>query len=401
MAYREGLAADPATHVLVIGVDDYRHLPYEGGGGGPRTRGDDYAPGLTKISTAGPSAELIADWFLDASGFNNPQRSLGSLDILLSSGNFKAAGGVVEAVAKPTFSAIRSAFAAWRDRLHAHEDNHAILYFCGHGMEEINHYLLPEDVLDDPAAVDENFIDLDATIVRMAQCRASTQLYFIDACRSPFPHKLSAISTNVLSTGGKTFGRALIAPPASAASFRRNAMVFKSALKKGQPAKARVGKESYFAEALVECLNHFGADDDANSGEYWVHIDSLQKALFERMRRKAVQYGIPGLGCDFDAKSLRPEARPDLHLIAAAKAKVQSHVVLVPDAAHAEATIKLSANQPGGQTYERLPSPEAWIDELVPGAYDVSASFNSSGYRNPKSPALVMMPTYNGRWPVT
>jgi hypothetical protein len=390
MAYRQGLVSDPATHVLIIGVDDYTHLPPQGGGGGPVTRGDVYAPGLTKLSTATPSAEHVAEWFLDPGGFRHPQRPLASLNILVSAGSFRG-----EAVPRPTFSAIRTAFSEWRDRCHTHEDNNAVLYFCGHGMEESSHYLLPEDIFDDPAAPDENFIELDATIKFMGQCRASTQLYFIDACRTPFPHKLEGIRDNLIQQR-REFGRTLIRPQPNPAFFQRHAMEFKSAITRGLPASARVGQETYFAEALVECVRHYGAADDANSGEYWVRIESLREALQERMRRKAIEHAIADLGCSCKVDEIHPTKNPALHLIEPHDVLVQSQVMLLPEVAHQAATIKLI----GANTYEHLPAPGPWVDEMVPGLYNVSVSFKHPIVGKPKSPAYLTMPTYDGRWPL-
>lgn len=386
MAYQAQIHDDPATHVLVIGVGNYTHLPDEGGGG-PPAQGSAYASGLTKISTSVPSATRVANWFLDS--FQNTERPLGSIDILLSGEAFLRKGKPApDKVPTPTFLNIRTAFREWRERCHANELNHAVFYFCGHGMEASSHYLLAEDVFADEGAIPENFIDLDATLTRMKECQATTQLYFIDACRTTFSHKLESIHAKESPQG--RFGRPLLTSGVALDFNDRNAFIYKSSKKRGLPALARTQQESYFVEALIECLDHFGAGNDFGTGQFTVRMESLKEALNERLQRMAVKYAQPALGLGLQTDPGLPLHDPNLHFIAPADALVQSSVQITPPPAHAVAEIRLQ----GPQSHSRSPSEAPWLLEIPPGDYDVTVDFPGTPYAPLTFRRNVTMPRY-------
>lgn len=397
MAILDNQTTAPSTHVLIVGVDDYKHLPREDGGG-PQVAGHEYAPGLTKISTAAPSAQRLANWFLN--GFTNPQRPLGSLDVLLSTGAFSEGAKPPTAVATPTFENLKTAFRQWRDRCAAHDNNHAIFYFCGHGFEESSHYLLPEDALDDPGDVTGKFIDFDATLTLMGQCRARAQLYFVDACRSPFSKRLQDIRKAAMEAAinqgqaPRPLGKALLGNEAGPFFEPRNAVIYKSAGRKGAPAKSRRGQESYFVEALIECLKNFGAANDFGSGEHWVRIESLRDALQERMRRSSRKNSLEEVGFDFDPFRFNPNLNPDLHLIASPI--VQTKIQLDPSSRHTETTIELE----GPKKYSCPPGPGPWEHEMEPGIYDVTFNFDPPLPKRGPMKKVLSMPVYPAKWPL-
>ena len=55
-------------------------------------------------------------------------------------------------------------------------------FFCGHGLEKSEHFLLAED-FGDPANFWFNAFNFDATRLAFRSCVARTQLFFVDACR--------------------------------------------------------------------------------------------------------------------------------------------------------------------------------------------------------------------------
>ncbi len=87
------------------------------------------------------------------------------------------------AVDEATHDKIKSAFANWYRRLNAREDNVGFFYFCGHGVEASDRYLLPADFGSNDLDWTEHIIDFTLTHNNMDKCRAGTQCFFLDCCR--------------------------------------------------------------------------------------------------------------------------------------------------------------------------------------------------------------------------
>jgi hypothetical protein len=201
------------THVLILGVGDY---PFLKDGTAPAAKLFNLHMNMGQLSSPPLSASELARWFCDAvNGFNNPDRPLRSLEMLVSE-----AGGqpltwknpvddtehvVARAQREPVHQAIRD----WLARASLNEDNLAVLYFCGHGLSwgESENSLLLEDFgsnAGDPMADAIAFDELRLGVMR--QCEARFQCHFIDACRTlptqPFVDQYGDDSTGAAVVAG-------------------------------------------------------------------------------------------------------------------------------------------------------------------------------------------------------
>ena len=84
-----------------------------------------------------------------------------------------------------TFANISTAFDSWLARCDRNPDNIGIFYFCGHGLEREDAYLLASDHGDSHARPWRNTIHFNATEQGVrAAARANTFCWLIDACRN-------------------------------------------------------------------------------------------------------------------------------------------------------------------------------------------------------------------------
>ncbi|MEK7951737.1 caspase family protein [Luteolibacter soli] len=373
-------AAPPAgggTHVLLIGVNHYTELPAEDGTGGGGN-GDRHAPGLKRLSTSVPSIERLANWFIDGAsgnkGFSSARFPLASLDILLSPGQFTRSDGTTTAVPEATFRNIRTAAHEWRTRAHGHQENRAMLFFVGHGMEGTDHYLLPSDAFSDANAPGENLIKLNTLITRMGSCRAGIQMFFVDACRSHLGAQLQSQEE-----AGEDFCAPFLSPQPSL--HPRHVPLYRAALAKGQPALGRTGMHTFFTEGLLDCFNHHGASDNGGAGAFQVTADSLRAALDERMKRMTAEKSLP-LNCDCkDMSQTMPAIPLDLHEIPAADCRVLARVSTVPAEVFPTTFFSIAGNgitQAHPPTGGPPPPPTltTWDTDLPPGEYDLSTFSN-------------------------
>lgn len=262
----------PRVHVLAIGVGAYRHLP---GGSDPVAHD---TLGLQQLSGPPLSARLFVDWV--SSTMNHPRARLGTIELLTSPGEMSAAEsaagiGVSEAGAAavdvPTMAAVTQAFEEWYARCNSDEDNVAILYFCGHGVERESAYLLLEDFGRSPHWLLENAFDIGTTYQGMATCRSREQYFFVDACRE-IPFQL------LQTLGGQA--RSLVTLAAVGDQRRDTALVF--ATSGGARAYGRTGQPTQFTQALVRALDGLGSRPDSSG--WAVDVPSLQRAITVLLR---------------------------------------------------------------------------------------------------------------------
>jgi hypothetical protein len=260
--------ADPAearTHVLVVGVGHYPMLK----GGGPAS---DTAAMLGQLTSPGPSARAIADWFI--SEYHYPLAPLGSLAILLSEeprAPYSAPGGATRLVPVPTYSAVAAEVEAWCKRGDGNEVSRLIFVFCGHGFG----YgpvtsLLMSDFDFRSGNPWNDAIDLEKLRAGTEKYAAAEQLFFIDACRRPHGDLVApgaAIGQTPVSAKQK---------PREAFTRRRKAPVFFST-GHGEPARAKTGDLSIFTQAFLAAMRGMGASDD--EGPWVVESLAMLKAI--------------------------------------------------------------------------------------------------------------------------
>ena len=272
-------------HAMIVGVGDY---PYLSGG---RLFDDVGVVGSIANSRLGSppiSARELASWMIRNLGPSAAPRTsptLGSLELLISPTEDYLPPSATAPIAVETakLKNIRDAFRRWSQRCDKSKDNVALFYFCGHGLEHGLTLLLAEDFGADADCPWENCIDFTTTWYGMADCKAATQCYFLDACRSTPIELLKGNASH--STALKTT-QTLKSP-------KRNAPIFQSAIL-GQEAEAKTNAASHFAKALIQSFESVGA---ANyDGQKWyVSTGSLGLALQFLMERTKLRGGEAGV----------------------------------------------------------------------------------------------------------
>ncbi|MFJ8018370.1 caspase family protein [Streptomyces sp. NPDC096339] len=169
-----------AVHALVIGVGGY---PYLAGGEKAAASAEADFPGMGQLTSPPRSALAFARRFTDGCGrWDVP---LGSVDLLVSvrTGDpFPEASGLVLPTA--TIDDIRTAFEAWLARCSQHDDNIAVLYFCGHGLQSESQVLLASDFNRFSSSPFAQAFDFDVTRLALQQRGPRSQCIVIDACRT-------------------------------------------------------------------------------------------------------------------------------------------------------------------------------------------------------------------------
>lgn len=333
----------PRTHVLLIGVGHYRHMP-----GGAEERAErDFT--VDQVDSPPLSAQAMVDFLLTEYG--HPTAPLGSVEVVAS----EQPGPVVVAgvpVAAATRSGVRTAYQAWRARCDTDPGNVAIFYFCGHGVALDNHYLLLEDVGAYPGAPLENSIDLIRFYRGMTGCPARVQVFLVDACRDvprllvqiPDPQAERLADYRVNSPGG------------------RDAPILRATADKKEAVAPR-GEITRFTHALLRGLRGIAATRTAPGGADWV-VQFRDLAEKVRLQLQADGHGqecrIGGDG--FDPTVARLTRTPVVPLA----------VTVVPDT-----VAELRLGLPSGEAtpYRREPGLGRWSVDVPAGTYVLEARF--------------------------
>lgn len=253
------------THVLIIGVGTYPRL-----NGGAEPRDNSVTDGMEQLDSPPCSARAIADWFLTT--FNNHERPLGSIDMLVSDGEvaqYTPPGGAPIDLAQPTIApTIRTAAKAWKARGDASPEDMLVFFFSGHGMASgARSSLLTRDYGDeDPDRPLLGAINFGDMLEGMKSCKAVRQIYFIDACR---------MSSDVLIRNATETGDVLIATNPLVTKGWRQSVYFASL--GGKAAYGQDKDVSLFTRALIKALKGPGASDA--EGDWRINTSRLQEAL--------------------------------------------------------------------------------------------------------------------------
>jgi len=366
----------PQTHVLIIGVGRYKHLQ---GGEAPTPN----VPPLGQLKSPPVSARALADWF--TSGAYRNDATLGSVELLLSDANTDQYdlrdGSAAKVIEAANMANIMRAFNEWYARCDADKGNVCFFYFCGHGLERDASILLPEDFAENPNNPWLTAIDFNRTYRGMAQCRAQTQYYVVDACRQWTTSMLQD-----LDVGGQTLKRASVLD-----SHERTApMIFATA--SGLPAFGDTGDVSRLTAALIECLDGGGAEK--HNGTWQVSTsrlgESVQKLVNMKndgLPKEHRQIVNPAVG-DYGAG---PRV---LHKLPNGKIpEVVVTFVCSPDAATPNACFYL---QRQGERQD-APAPGLWTKRLKAGVYDFGVNFPQGTYREWMMSEETILPPV---WPV-
>lgn len=256
--YNDG-AVQPGTHALVIGIGKYAHLA---GGEAPVSNTD----GMGQLTSPPISAREFARWL--RTDFRDDAKPLASLSLLLSEAD--AEPFEARDVAEATIDNIEAAVREWRERADGHHDNRTIFYFCGHGASQGKDLtLLASDVFDDELNPLNGALDFPSLMTAMARCRATQQVFFVDACR--------ASSDTLIEQSGSFAGRVPLGPGRRPLDWPRCFAIPYYATLNGSRSHARPGAVSLFTEALLRAFKGAGSDDP--EGDWRVTTCQLHAAI--------------------------------------------------------------------------------------------------------------------------
>lgn len=341
-------SGDPVTHAIVIGVGDYPHLV---DGTGPLT---DKNGGLGQLSSPPVSAFEFATWLLDE--FNNPVQPLASLSILVSDPEHRDFSHPrLSAAVRPQnadSAAVISGLRQWKARGDSSEENMVLFFFCGHGVARglDGLTLLLADYGAVPDMPMEGAIDFAAFQRGMAQCKASRQCFFVDACRT-----VSDIARNTSESGQKVIQDDINRPYQSDWDY---AVLFSTV--EGAKAYGRRDKPSFYTEELIKGLNGTAANNRNAHGEWRVGTSDLNAAIHRGLSTRGKKIKNPAVRLvEFEFHMPRQEP------------VIPVTVSCEPEVANDRAD--LSCEQNGVVVDHRGPAVDAWVTELAYGSYDFKA----------------------------
>ena len=387
------------THAIVIGVGAYPHLP---GGAKEQTEPAPKSLGLGQLTSPPLSAAAITNWLLGA--HHNPAAPLGSVELLLSPATYTPSAEAAQrlgvtlpaagtpmpmSVEEATSDAIKAAFARWYLRLNAREDNIGFFYFCGHGLEASDRYLLPADFGANPLDWTDRIIDITLTHRNMDRCRANTQCFFIDACRDR-PQDLQNEAAK------RAVGQPLLGTQ-SGPIRDRDGQIYHAAAP-GRPASGPAGDKSYFARALLDCLNGMGAGRPAGP---FAPVDcfTLGSALRELVARLAEDVGAPGLRCVVDGDAQLP-LPVNIHM---ASMPVDVLTIISCNPAAAQRLARLTLKDAGGNVKQRPTlDDKPWRLTVPAGQYELEATFDQpSTFQDARVGELAAPPLFRPHVPIS
>jgi hypothetical protein len=346
----------PRTHVLIIGVGAYKHLP-----GGSEERSD-LSYGLGQLSSPVLSALALAEWIVEDF---NPVAPLGSVELLVSpSQNFSTPKIGSEQIEIATLDAIKKSFDRWDARCNTHRDNIAVFYFCGHGLSLQTLVLLPCDFGADSNEWN-HAIDFRKTYRAMSQNKAFTQCYILDTCQQGTLDLL-----NESEFGGQSLKRSTVV----GGYYSRTALVLEAATR-GRRAFAEKNKISYFTETLLDALK--GKAASKQSGGSWaVDTDTLGKSVTQLLAKRSAELPVeiqltPRAVVEFAGNRL-------LHVLSGPPL-VDTSIECDPDYINSYASFYIRNRW---QQYDRPPRHGMWMQQVTAGSYDVGVEFPDARYTN-------------------
>lgn len=347
---------DAGTHALLIGVGDYPFL--KDGSASPPARLPLHM-NMGQLSSPPASLAAFANWLADgASGFNNPDRPLRSLQILCSGSapfSWGMPGDAPAAIARADMATTRKAIGDWKARAGRNKENMALFYFCGHGLQltASETSLLLEDFGSDHGDPMTHAIAFNGMRLGLqSQCAARYQCHFIDACRSqPTEVFLDAYGTD--SSGQRIIAGALsrdirdrLAPTFYATGLLSAAY--------GQP-----GQPSIFMQGMLKCFRGVGSRESA--GHYVVIPEAIGEGINKCVESLAFAK-VPQFCQPHEAG----------HLFTLHRIRGDPEVIIklqTGDESRLADAILSHTKEGSGQRIERQPQPAPWWVPLPLGRY--------------------------------
>jgi hypothetical protein len=362
--------AGPQTHIFIIGIGEYPHLA---GGRDAMEQGDTQLATMGQLTSPPVTALKLYEKFKEFHDRKMWITPLGSIRMLVSAPPAVHVPADLSS-GPPTMENIRTHFRDWFEACDTHEDNVAIFYFCGHGLEKGDHFLLASDFNDYPADPWDKMFSFDQTRSGFHGCKASTQLFFDDSCRIMTDQMRDyRFSVPGLRTPSDRNGECLYD------------MTIKSAAK-NRAAHGRKMNPSHFAAALISGMS--GQCASRNENQEWViETNLLGSAIKDIMRSNPATASTP-----VQCPCMLGNSKAILKLSAAPE--IPLTVSCLPDTALAHAAFACSDGR--GVVADRMvPENIPWRIALKPGAYTLAASFSNRDYTNSAIDTLVIPPFKN------
>jgi hypothetical protein len=352
----------PRTHALVIGTSRYEHLPANPGEPSP-TDPRRKVFGLGQLKTPATAALLFAEWLRDV--YNMPDAPISSIRLLLSPSNFELLevpgfAHLGEDVLPATRENVERALDNWQLACAESDDNVAILYASGHGIEltkDEGGIVLLEDVSQALGSPLRGSLDVGRVRNGMAgHPMAQRQFYFVDACR---------VQSGELATFDIQGAGVGLDSPSKGAP--RCSPVYFSAAPSSEAYGER-GTGTIFVRALIECLEQLGVEHGPDrDGNWFCSTTRLIPALERRVREIAAEHQVeqttvPG-GTPADAVMHVLPRPPELSL----------RIGVNPDDAAPFCRASLTKAN-GHPLWHHRPVAPVLIAKVIPGLYRVSVT---------------------------
>lgn len=345
----------PRAHALVIGVGHYRYLS---GGSDEKIQSVQQIGILKQLTSPPRSALAFSDWLIYRA--DNWRAPIATVELLISPAPEDADVGVAGASFEAaTMANIRRAYGEWKTRCDSHEDNIAIFFYSGHGVEKSEHFLLAEDFGEQPNNPWLGAFAFDSTRRAFHSTRAKTQCFFVDACRKVTSRMLQQeIVVSPLD----------IVDITDSADCSFNLTMKASA--KNEAAHGNPREVSFFTQALRAALD--GGVAIRSAGKWQVQSGQVSARIHEVLGMIKEDQRFP--------QRCTSEVSDSTLLLETPPPKVRLTVNCIPGAANAAAELTCKM-EPDGQA-KSLPANGAprQID-VEAGIYTVRADFAAPGFR--------------------
>ena len=357
MVFQRETMMGPAAHALVIGVGGYRHLV---GGVDPRNQTLEHVGLMKQLSSPPRSAAAFAQHLIRAQdSLKAPLASVELLTSLAPDDEFSFPEGLKPSPA--TIAEIERAYDAWTTRCDTHANNLALFYFCGHGLEKLEQYLLAEDFGAAPNNPWRGAFAFDSTRRSFHSCHAESQCFFIDACRN--------ITSGMLTHNP-------IVAPLGIENFQAADCAFDLTMKATAGNEKALGPEngvSYFTQALIRALSGAAATTSAD-GSWEVTSGRIAAEITRILRLVKEEEGFK--------QRCSSQVTDSTVLVRNVQPKVAVVLSCSPDEANQAADLKWTQLAVAGQpkTLQHVGGP--WRIELDAGFWEAQANFAAGGFTN-------------------
>jgi hypothetical protein len=357
----------PKTHVLIIGVGGYPHLP-----AGTQYREQTFFRGLGQLSSAAYSAAAFYRTIEAIDQRGEWIAPLGSVEVLISPVQGQELDLDGFEAKNPTRAAIADSYRTWKQRSEEHPDNIAIFYFSGHGIEKDNQFLLAADFNPDPDVAKDGAFDIDRTISAFKRSRIGTKLFLIDSCRSG---DIRLLTTDF--TPGSLGSVDYLQP-----EFGQ--MLVQKAKGVGASAYGPKDGESLYCRAITAAFNGAVANNDEGAG-WKVNVSDISSKV-SHILENMPENKLANQGC-WNANNcmndiIKLVRAPQLPMI----------VKCDPDAALPHAKFDCYDLDKDAHLCEREPHPSEWLVHVRAGYYRLSATFQAGSYNNARQNHIARPP---------